>query len=389
LNDDARGRKRICFVTPLPLTINAFLRGHIDALKTSYDVTLVSNGSAGELAGVLGDHVSFVPIRIERRISIAHDLRALFTLWRFFRAEKFDSVHSITPKVGLLSMLAARGARIPRRFHTFTGQVWATQTGLRRFVLKSLDRVLGLNATRLLADSHSQRLFLIQNGVVKAPAIGVLAEGSVSGVDSQRFAYSAEVRARIRGQYGIPRDAVVFLFVGRLSRDKGVIDLSRAFATAAKKDANIHLMIVGPDEAGLQGEFSALAQRIAGRVHRVGLVDRPEHFMAAADVCCLPSYREGFGMVLIEAASVGLPAIASRIYGITDAVEDGVTGLLHRPTSDREISEAMLLLAADDGLRRRMGEAARQRVIDRFSEARVTGAVVEFYRNMLSEPASR
>ena len=106
--------------------------------------------------------------------------------------------------------------------------------------------------------------------------------------------------------------------------------------------------------------------------------------MAAADVFCLPSYREGFGSVIIEAAAVGLPAIASRIYGITDAVEDGITGMLHAPASDREIAEAMLLLASNEDLRHRMGKAARARVIDKFSQVRVTRAFVDFYRDVFS-----
>ena len=176
----------------------------------------------------------------------------------------------------------------------------------------------------------------------------------------------------------------MFLYLGRLNRFKGIADLLRAFETAVQSDTNLHLVIAGPDEENLASAADALASSIPGRVHRVEYVAHPEHYMSAADVFCLPSYREGFGAVLIEAAAVGLPVIASRIYGITDAVEEGKTGLLHAPGADREIAEAMRLLASNADLRRRMGAAARERVIEKFSETYVTKAFIDFYRKMLS-----
>ena len=347
-------------------------------------MTLVTSDHSEKLIELLGDNISFISIQIDRKISIENDILALIKLWRLFREEKFDSVHSIMPKSGLLAMLAARFAGVPSRLHTFTGQVWANQKGFRRFALRILDKVLAMSATKVLADSHSQRLFLIENNVVNATKILVLAGGSIAGVNLNRFKYDAEMHNQIRLLKRIQINDIVFLFLGRLTLDKGLMDLSRAFAIAAKQDANIHLLVVGPDEENLEMEFSILAQRFPGRVHRVGFTDCPENYMAAADVFCLPSYREGFGSVIIEAAAVGLPAIASRIYGVTDAIEDGVTGILHTPTSDHEIAEAMLLLASDEALRYRMGKAARTRVANEFSEARVTEAFVDFYREMFS-----
>jgi len=377
-------RKRICFVATVPFAINVFLRAHIHALQKYYDVTLVASGSEGDLIDSFGSHVTFVPLQIERKISLQKDVCAWFMLWRLFRKEKFDGVHSIMPKAGFLAMPAARLAGVRLRVHTFTGQVWANKKGFRRLVLKSFDRVLAMNATQIFSDSHSQRRFLIENNIVRARSVDVLGEGSVVGVNIKRFEYNQEAWRRIRSEFKIPGTAVVFMFLGRLTRDKGLLDLSRAFAAAARQNANIHLLIVGSDEEGLEREFSSLAQNFPGRVHRAGFAERPEEFLSAADVFCLPSYREGFGSVLIEAAAVGLPSIASRIYGITDAVEDGVTGILHPPGSDREMADAMLLLASNEGLRRQMGGAARQRAIEKFSEERVTEALGDFYRRSFS-----
>lgn len=375
-------RKRICIVATFSHAIKVFMRAHIKLLSEEYDVTLVAKGSADDLSELLGNNVSFIPLQIERKISIKNDVLSLINLWRLFRKEKYDCVHSIMPKSGLLSMLAARLAGVPLRFHTFTGQVWATKRGGGRLLLKFLDKVLAMNATRILADSQSQRLFLIKNKIAKISEVEVLADGSIAGVDTNRFKYKASARQQIRLKYNIPADAMVFLFVGRLTRDKGLVNLSQAFSVVAKQKENTYLLIVGPDEGNLSAELTAFSQCLPGRVHKVGFTDYPEDFMSAADILCLASYREGFGSVLIEAASVGLPAIASRIYGVIDAVEDGVTGILHHPSSDNEIVDAMLLFASNDKLRIQMGAAARERAVNKFSEERVTKAFLNFYHEM-------
>jgi glycosyltransferase involved in cell wall biosynthesis len=371
-------------VATVPFAIKILLRPHIAKLKVSYDLTLVSSGTATDVADVLGDHVLFTPLHIKRKVSLMNDLFSLIRLWRLFRKERFDCVYSIKPKSGLLSMLAARAAGVPLRFHAFTGQVWATRRGIRRFVLKSLDKILAMNATLVFADSHAQRLFLIENKVVKSEQIIVLAEGSIAGVNLDRFKYDDSKRQQIRLDNQIPEDAIVFLFMGRLNRDKGLVELARAFALAGEKIANIHLYVVGPDEEGLEAEFDELGKRFPGRMHRTVFTDYPEAYMSAADVLCLPSHREGFPAVIIEAAAVGLPVIASRIYGIIDTVQEGVTGILHHPASVQELVEAMLKLCVDDKLRRQMGEAARKRVVDRFSEARVTQAMTDFFQQMFA-----
>jgi glycosyltransferase involved in cell wall biosynthesis len=356
---------------------------HIKLLSEEYDITLVTNAEAEDLSDLLGNHVSFIPLRIERKISLISDFVALIKLWRILEKAQFDCVHSIMPKSGLLAMLAANLARVPIRIHTFTGQVWANKHGFKRRFLKLFDKILSANATHILADSHSQREFLLANDVVDTARIQVLADGSIAGVDISRFRYIADARQMLRQSHRIPAEAIVFLFLGRVNRDKGILDLIRAFEIVAKDNSDIHLMIVGPDEDSLDIEIDEVMNRLPGKLHREGYTDCPEEFMSTADVFCLPSYREGFGSVIIEAAAVGIPSVASRIYGITDAVQDGVTGILHTPKSISEISSAIMQLATDNGHRLKMGKAAQQRVIKDFSEQRVAQALLEFYREIL------
>jgi glycosyltransferase involved in cell wall biosynthesis len=357
-----------------------YLGPHIRAQRNMYDITLVANGSIDEI-GDLGDGgVRFILCPFNRKMSLFQDLLALIRLWQLFRRERFDIVHSVGPKAGLIAMLAAVLVGVPLRFHTFTGQVWANRSGFFKKFLQFIDKVIIACTSQVLADSPSQRRFLINHGIVNEAMIRVLGDGSISGVDVERFCRNDDIRQTVRAQHRIPHDALVLLFVGRLAVDKGLQDLSSAFAAQAFVFPQIHLMIIGPDEDGLDAEFAALARRYPGRVHRVGFTSRPEDFMSASDIFCLPSYREGFGNVIIEAAAAGIPTIASRIYGITDAVEEGVTGLLYEAGSVEQLGLAISLLTSDMTLRFSMGKAAKVRAISRFSQERIVREWIAFYQ---------
>jgi glycosyltransferase involved in cell wall biosynthesis len=372
--------KRICIVIASEITAKAFLIEQLRALSRGYEVTLVANTADRGFLVPYGLDISVLPVAIERRIRPWRDLKTLIALYRLFRQKNFDLVHSVTPKAGLLSMLAARLAFVPHRVHIFTGQVWATRHGFSRWLLRFMDCRLAASATHLLADSGSQRDFLVAERVVPAGKISVLASGSISGVDTARFRPDAKAKQAIRAELGIGAADILFLFVGRLNRDKGVLDLACAFSGLPE---GCRLLFVGPDEAGMQAELISAAGKAAGRMHFVAWSDTPEHYMAAADVFCLPSYREGFGSVIIEAAACGIPAIASRIYGLTDAVEEGNTGMLFTARNVEALKRCMRLMTENDALRHWMGEHAMERARRDFASARVTQAWLEYYDTLL------
>ena len=379
--------KKICVVVASEMTVRAFLLNHLQALARRYDVTVVANFSDTDCLTKLGLPVHARHVAIERKISPAADFSALMALTRLFRAERFRLVHSVTPKAGLLAMLAARMAGVPLRLHTFTGQVWVTRGGPMRTLLKAADRAIARNATQVLVDSPSQRDFLIGHGIVPAARSRVLAHGSISGVDTARFRPDTTARDQVRAGLGIASQATVYLYLGRLDRDKGLLDLAHAFAAVGAKNPDAHLLLVGPDEDRLCDALAAVVGACAGRLHLVSETDRPQDYFAAADVFCLPSYREGFGSTIIEAAAAGVPAIGSRIYGVTDAIVEGETGLLFEAGKVRELASIMEELASDPDKRRRMGENARQRAVRDFSSSVVTAALLEYYENLLAPGA--
>ncbi len=376
-------RPRLCFVTAAPLTLRAFMRNHLLSLSAQYDVTAIADFAPDDLSDEWLPGIQLVPVPIARRISPLADLRALLALFRYFRAQHFDVVHSVTPKAGLLAMSAARRARVPHRIHWFTGQVWATRHGLGRSLLKGADRSIVASATHILTDSHSQRAFLEAEGVLRIGQADVLGHGSISGVDLDRFHPDDLARTRIRRELGVPQSACLLLFVGRLNRDKGVLDLAQAFAHLAHERDDAWLVMVGPDEANIGETFGRICGDASARVRRVHYTTTPEHYMAAADLFVLPSYREGFGSVVIEAAACGIPAVASRIYGLTDAVQDGVTGLLHPPADIADLHAKLARLCKDHELRATMGKTARARAIEDFSMASVSSALLAYYEKIL------
>lgn len=323
-------------------------------------------------------------VRIPRAIRPGADLLALVALYRCFRRLRFDLVHSMTPKAGLLCALAARLAGVPIRLHTFTGQVWAEQRGAARWIGKFCDWLIVRLNTGCYADSPSQREFIVAQGIAPRDRLRVLLHGSIAGVDLRRFRPEARSDSGVlRAELGIGGGSRIVTFVGRVTRAKGVVDLVAAFARIAES-RDLFLLLVGPFEPDLDPLPDATARLIAAhpRIRALGYQENPERYVAAADVFCLPSYREGFGTVVMEAAAMGIPAVATSIVGLVDAVEDGVTGILVPPRDPDALADALSRLLDDAPLRERMGEAARARSHSRFGAEAVNAALAAEYARL-------
>jgi len=370
--------KKLCFVVSSPATAMAFLKGPMQILSKHYTLHLIVNTKdvrplLAELP-LKGVHVQ----KIERGINPLKDLNCLISMVRFLIKQEFDALHSVSPKAGLMAMLGGLIANVPMRTHTFTGQVWANKKGVFRFLLKFIDRLIAGCANQVLVDGKSQLCYLKEHGVIGSAA-QVLGKGSICGVSLTRFAPSASLREERRKTLKLKEDEWAFMFLGRLNKDKGVIDLIHAFAQLDQSKMPSSLFLVGHDEEQIKTRF----QPISSKIHFIPFEKKPEELLQACDSFCLPSYREGFGLSVIEACALEKPIICSDAYGLADTIIQGETGLRHRVGDVDDLKQQLTYALNHPEQMRKMGQAGRKYVEANFSESLLLIEWERFYQKQL------
>lgn len=380
----------------MPFIFETLLREQLTYVaQQGMEVTLVS--SPGPTLEKICEslEIRYFPVAMARKPEPRSDFLSLVSLTSLFIRKRFDIVHSTAPKAGLLTALAGAFSRVPVRIHTFTGQVWVERQGLSRKIMRFCDWVIGHLDTHCYADSPSQREFLVEEGLVEESRISVLGAGSISGVDLERFnpnRLAEEHAAGLRRELGISEQSLVIIFVGRLAKDKGIRELVSAFRMLQVDRNDIELILVGPS---LKSEHDPLPKETLDEVsknphiHAVGFSSEPERYMKIADVFCLPSYREGFGSVVIEAAAMGVPAVASRVVGLIDAVVDAETGVLVPAKEIEPLRCALAKMLSAPEMRRKMGYAARERATRDFDSKIVNRLVFEEYERLVARRPSK
>jgi glycosyltransferase involved in cell wall biosynthesis len=364
------------------------LRGRLRILREAgFRVVLVSNPGALLDRTAEREGVERIAVPMRRAIAPVADLISLFRLWRLLRYLKPDLVEFSTPKAGLLGTLAARLCGIPRRVYMLRGLKLETTTGLKRRVLLTAERLAARAAHVVICNSHSLRAEAIALGVAPAAKMKVLGAGSSNGVDMKRFSPG---KGDVREQYGLPVDAYVVGFVGRLTCDKGVPELIEAFEAILKAEPRAHLLLVGWFDAAEDLLGKDVRSRIEShpQIHLTGFVEVTAEYYRAMDVMVLPTWREGFPNVVLEAASTGIPVITTICTGSRDSVVPEVTGLLIPPGYPEAISEAVLKLLRDPERRVRMGQAARAWVLEHFIEEQVLRRTATYYTGLMKSAAA-
>ena len=331
--------------------------------------------------------VKFVDIDINRKTRLIADGMALIALCRLMISYKPDIVHSVMPNEGLLTALASYICRVPIRIHTFTGQTWVAKEGASKHFYYLLDRLINSMNTVCLTDSYSQSEFLFQNKFsYRKKPLPVLSKGSLSGVDVARFdpGNLADSAEQLRSRLKLEKKHFVFAFIARKTRAKGAIDILNAFSAVSANRKDARLLFVGPDEDGEIEVLRKTNPELFENVMEVGHVNNHEVYLAITDVLCLPSYREGFGSIVIDAAAMGVPAIGSRIPGLTDSISDQQTGLLFPAGNIDELVRLMRGFIEKPQLCREMWIKAKTRVEEFFTADILYSSLKQFYLDCAS-----
>ena len=365
------------------------LTGRLSALREAgFRVTLVS--SPGEMLDRMAarERVESVAIPMQREISPLADIVSLFRLWWLLLRLRPDVTEFSTPKAGLLGTLAALLAGVPERVYMLRGLKAECATGLKRRILLVAERAAAACAQVVLCNSPSLRAEAIALGLAPAQKLKLIGDGSSNGVDVDRFSPGPSA---VRYNLGIPPKALVVGFVGRLTRDKGLPELMESFDTILEAEPETHLLLVGWFDAAEDALSADLRGRIENhpRVHCTGFALDTVPYYRAMDLMVLPTLREGFPNVVLEAAACGIPVITTIATGSRDSVVPEVTGLLIPPGYPEAISEAVLMLLRDPERRQRMGVAARAWVVEHFANQRVLALITTFYKSLLEPAAQR
>lgn len=351
-----------------------------DLQSKGYEVISLSSPGA-EIQKLRQKGVKCIELPMKRRISLSKDIVSLWKLIKVFRKEQPDMIHSMTPKAGLLCMVAAKICRVPVRIHTFTGLVWPTATGLKRKILMATDWITCICATHIIPEGEGVKNDLLSHGITHKH-LKVLGYGNVRGIDLKHFDRSSEVMRE--AEKIAVKDSFTFIFVGRIVRDKGINELVAAFTKLQRKYSNIRLVLVGQFEDSLDPISCETKKEIKCNEHivAVGVQKDVRPWLVSADALVFPSYREGFPNVVIEAGAMGLPSIVTNINGSREIIQDGVNGIIVPSQDEDVLYKAMEKFVTDQPFVSMLASHAREMIATRFEQGFVKQCLLDFYNDV-------
>ncbi len=353
--------KKICIITTIADTMKAFVLESAKYLHNvgGYDVTLICDNDE-ELARSLPKYLHYIPVRIKRGISLTA-FSTVNELYRVFKREKFDLVQYSTPNASLYASIAAKRAKIPVRVYCQWGMLYVSRKGVKRAIFKQLEKTICNNSTYIQPDSYGNLNFCRNEGLYDETNSGVVWNGSAKGVNFEKFDISKKeiYNEEIRKIYGIDRSTLVIGTVGRLGREKGSNELIKAFQILKESYKDAKLLFVGPIEKEKTIEPDVLKYFNENEdIIKIGWTDNVEKYLSAMDVFIFPSYREGFGLSVIEASAMAVPIIATEYPGPASAMVNKKTGFRIKIGSVDEIVSAFELIMSNEVITNAMAKNA-------------------------------
>ena len=372
--------KKICFVTTISMTLKAFVLDTAKYLHENggYDISFICNDDE-QFAAFLPEYIHYYPIPMERGISLG-GLKAMRAIKKIFKEQKFDIVQYSTPNAACYASLAAWMAKIPVRLYCQWGIAYVGFQGIKRKIFKLEEKMVCKLSTWVEPDSFGNLSFSHKEGLYPENKGSVIWNGSASGVNLKKFdvSHKDEWKEEIRKKYNIPENAKVFVFIGRVTKDKGINELFSATKKLFEEYKDAYLLMVGPNENSGSVDQELYDWSVnEKRVIYCGFTNEVEKYLSASDVYVLPSYREGFGSAVIEAESMQVPVIISNISGPTDAMQENVTGLVVKKGSAEDLLKAMSQLYKNSDLRARLGKNAFEFAVKNFEQKELFRRILE------------
>lgn len=375
-------KPKFLIITTIPLSLG-FFKGQIQVLKQAFEVELVS--STGDLLDIIceAEKVKGYPINMKREISFFKDIKSLIKLINLFLKVKPTIIHGSTPKAGLLSMLAGWLVKVPNRIYYIHGLRYQGATGFKMKILKNMERLSCFFATNIFVVSRGVKTTLIADNITKKE-VSLIGNGSVNGINVDFFSPNNKAVPNLKQQYNLKSENFVFGFVGRLVKDKGITELVQAFLKVNAKYPKTKLLIIGDFDAGLNPIDTKVKNEIYTNLNilNVGFQNDIRPFLKMMDVFVFPSYREGFGVSLMEAAAMGIPAIASDIIGCNEIIVNELNGLLVPSKNPLDLIAAMERFIEDPLLLNKTAAIARKHVTELYEQHKVWEQTLVSYKNV-------
>lgn len=379
-------KKKIFRVATVSMSLDILLKGQLKFLQQYYDITAISGADEHLDEVERREGVRVKNIKMKREISVFNDVVSLFRLYWFFRKEKPALVHSITPKAGLLTMIAGKMAGVPVRMHTFTGLVFPAKSGFKKRLLIWMDKLLCACATHIYPEGKGVKKELLQYRITSKP-LSIIANGNINGVDLTYFdpyLFSDEDKIEQRQKLGIEKQDFVFVFLGRLVRDKGVAELVEAF-TKLNATGRIKLLLVGDYEQNLDPLPAKIVSDIEmyPDIISVGFVKDVRPYLSISDVLVLASYKEGFPNSVLQAAAMGLPCIVTDISGNNEIITHGDTGWIIPVRNTEALQEAMKKALVEYKRNAQFSQYTRRKIALLYEQSVVWNALLFEYQKHL------
>jgi len=380
-------KNKLLRITTVPVSLKILLKGQHRFFSQYFEVVGVSSPGKELNEVAESEGIRVVPVEMKRQVSLLNDLISLMRMYLLIKKEKPYIIHTHTPKAGMLGMIAGWLTRVPVRLHTVAGLPLMESTGLRRNVLNAVEKVTYACATRVYPNSQGLKIIILQHQFCSPSKLRVIGNGSSNGIDTNWFSpgqVSLETKADLRKKLNIDNSDFVFVFVGRLVRDKGVNELVRAFSSLNKIYPRVKLLLVGDAEKDLDPLYSEteLCIRENQAIITPGFQKDVRPYLAIADALVFPSYREGFPNVVMQAGAMCLPSIVTDINGCNEIIISGENGEIIPPKDAEALYNKMKEWIEQPEKAAAMAAKARALVESRYEQKMVWEALLEEYRKI-------